>query len=56
MQLRRPGLRSRPRPGETTQGQAPRGEGRTVREGALRHGRGVQGPDPPQGRSGTLES
>ena len=51
-----PGLHHRPRPGETPQGQAPRGAGRPVREGALLQGRGVQGPDPPQGRSGPLVS
>ena len=38
------------------QGQAPRGAGRPVREGALLQVRGVQGSGPPQGRSGPLVS
>ena len=50
------GVHHRPRPGETPQGQAPWGARRPVREGALLQGRGVQGPDPPQGRSGPLVS
>ena len=51
-----PGLHHRSRPGETPQGQATCGAGRPVREGAFLQGRGVQGPGPPQRRSGPLVS